>query len=481
MFLLALLFFASEPPEIPAASACALCHTQLGKEGKQGQFPLWRGSAMSMAARDSYWLAKVGAEVGENPRLAAVIEDKCLTCHAPAQHYGLKAAGQRMELAALTAKGREGVGCSVCHMIEAGNLGEAASFGGGFRITTKSEAYGPHEAPFQMPMLHHTGLSATQGLHVLKPELCATCHTVTTPTVDAEGNVRGEFLEQAPYLEWKASSFADGGMTCQNCHVPAVESAEYIAHRPPGGPFPPTRPRKPFAMHTFLGGNTLLPALLDVGDGSAVKEFLKEAAAIEVKAERKPGALDVAVKLTNLTGHKLPTAFPSRRVWLRVKVSDSQGRVVFESGGTEPGAQPHHPVITNAAQVQVYEAELADLQGRPTVSLLRAAKYAKDNRILPAEFDASKADKRILPAGISGDTDFLPGSDTTMYRIAGAPGGTLTVEAEAVYQTVKPSHATLIDSGKYRAHGGPVRIAAASVTVQALRASTKRSVTRRAR
>ena len=40
--------------------------------------------------------------------------------------------------------------------------------------------------------------------------------------------------------------------------------------------------------------------------------------------------LDVAAR--NLAGHKLPTAYPSRRAWLHVQVRDEVGALVFESG-----------------------------------------------------------------------------------------------------------------------------------------------------
>ena len=40
--------------------------------------------------------------------------------------------------------------------------------------------------------------------------------------------------------------------------------------------------------------------------------------------------MEIAIR--NLAGHKLPTAYPSRRVWLHVSVRDPSGGRVFESG-----------------------------------------------------------------------------------------------------------------------------------------------------
>ena len=137
------------------------------------------------------------------------------------------------------------------------------------RLVSKSAAeekiFGPHANPFSMPMLHHTGYEPVESRHVLDSALCGTCHTVITPTLDRAGNPAGEFVEQAPYLEWLAGSYSDEGRTCQSCHMPLLRNgkgqleASYIAHRPPGGPFPPTSPRTPFGRHSFSGGNVRGP------------------------------------------------------------------------------------------------------------------------------------------------------------------------------------------------------------------------------
>ena len=42
------------------------------------------------------------------------------------------------------------------------------------------------------------------------------------------------------------------------------------------------------------------------------------------------------ISIENLGGHKLPTAYPSRRVWLHLTVRDSRGNALFESGALHP-------------------------------------------------------------------------------------------------------------------------------------------------
>jgi hypothetical protein len=44
----------------------------------------------------------------------------------------------------------------------------------------------------------------------------------------------------------------------------------------------------------------------------------------------------IKVAVTNKAGHKLPTAYPSRRAWLNTLVQDQNGKTLFESGALNP-------------------------------------------------------------------------------------------------------------------------------------------------
>jgi hypothetical protein len=398
------------------ARECALCHTRI-RTPPAGQHPLWKQSMMSRAGQDPYWRQRVEQERQLLPEQHALIDDKCFRCHAPAADLGADAAR------------REGVTCTVCHRISSEALGTKANFTGGFRLNPRHELFGPHAKPFAMPMLMHTAMAPVESAHTLRPELCATCHTVVTPILDARGRVQGEFYEQAPYLEWLASDGGETGMTCQQCHMPEFREPEYIAHRPPGGPFPPTRPRRPFAQHEFTGGNLQMLGRLGA-DPARTQNQLRGALALEARwSPREQHTLEVTVQ--NLTGHKLPTGFPGRRLWLRVTARDAAGRALFQSGAS--GAdfrQPHRTEIRNPAEVMVWEARMRG------PSLLLNAAWAKDNRILPAGFDPAKVRiesvraEALLPAGVANDRDFQPGRDQVRYRL---PAGTQSVHVEACW------------------------------------------------
>jgi hypothetical protein len=164
------------------------------------------------------------------------------------------------------------------------------------------------------------------------------------------------------------------------------------------------------------------------------------------------GRLAFQVAVENLAGHKLPTAYPSRRVWLHVTVSDASGRVLFESGklradgaitGNDNDAdahryEPHYAEIHDAEQVEIYEAIMEHYDGGPTTGLLNGVGYLKDNRLLPRGFDKRTADHDVAVSGSAmADGDFTGGSDRVRYAIdVRADGQPLTIAVQLLYQPV---------------------------------------------
>jgi hypothetical protein len=151
-------------------------------------------------------------------------------------------------------------------------------------------------------------------------------------------------------------------------------------------------------------------------------------------------------------GHKLPTAYPSRRVWLHFVVQDSVGHIVFESGAVnadgsivgndndaDPTAyEPHYELIENADQVQIYEAVMGDSDGGVTTTLLRGASYLKDNRLLPLGFRDVNPDIAVSGQAAQ-DPAFVAGGHRTRFDVLldeQAAPGPYTVTVELMYQTI---------------------------------------------
>jgi hypothetical protein len=162
--------------------------------------------------------------------------------------------------------------------------------------------------------------------------------------------------------------------------------------------------------------------------------------------------VEAEVSIENLGGHKLPTAYPSRRVWLHVTVRDRTGIVLFESGALRPDGsikgndndedasrfEPHYIEIARADEVQIYEAILCDHDGRVTTGLLTGLRFIKDNRLLPHGFDKRTAEEKVaVHGGAETDADFGEGGDTIRYSVAIGDGqGPFLVEAELWYQPI---------------------------------------------
>jgi hypothetical protein len=466
------------PVSFLAGAECMACHNGLttpsGEDVSIGVS--WRASMMAHSSRDPYWQGAVRREALDHPKHAAAIEDECSICHMPMTTYPARAAGGLGQVFAhvpIGGRGRnplaaDGVSCTVCHQITNERLGSPESFTGGYVLNVAGSA-GPQPmfGPLQVDdgrthlMRSATGLTPTESIHLRRSELCATCHTLFTSALDAEGRAVGRLPEQVPFLEWQHSAY-NNQRSCQDCHMPPVAE-----------PTPITsvlgEPREGLSRHTFLGGNFFMLRMLnryrgDLGVTAPSHELDAVATATErqlrtdtatvriADARRSGSSATFTLIVENLTGHKLPTGYPSRRAWLHVTARDASGQVLFESGAAAPtGAivgnandedparyEAHYDEIRAADEVQIYESVMVDLKGTPTTGLLQGVQYVKDNRLLPRGFDKSTASPDVAVRGAAGaDADFQSGGDRVRYAIDVSKGqGPITVDAELRFQTV---------------------------------------------
>ncbi len=469
------------------SGTCRDCHD--GLRDSQGNdisiVKAWTSSMMANATRDPYWRAKVAAELKRNPGLSHEINDACTRCHAPMANDSAHKDGAAIEIFgngflnpanAYFNHAMDGVSCTLCHQIaDDGKLGTLDGNSGAYSVFTYSNrtsrpAYGQYTDVNVWPMRDRVRFTPQYGAHTSTSGMCATCHDLKTPFVDGQGNVVSaspatNFPEQTPFMEWSNSDYRAGGSkekSCQSCHMPVVAGSVRIA-RWDG------RSRSGFALHDFRGANTTMLDILDknrtelgvTATGFAkeidlTRQFLKTAASIEIPAATvSNGTLEAKVRVTNHTGHKLPTAYPSRRAWIHFVVKDATGRTVFESGrmnadGSIAGAavdqdsttyEPHYQVITAQDQVQVYEPIMGDTDGNVTHTLLRGARYLKDNRLPPGGFRKLAVPDEVRVVGDAAtDPDFDNGSDTVVYRVAVGNAAGLTVTAELNYQGQSYGH-----------------------------------------
>ncbi|HNR38577.1 MAG TPA: hypothetical protein PKN61_06050, partial [Acidobacteriota bacterium] len=471
---------AGPAPVFGTADVCFACHTGvITPSGRDLSFGnQWRTTMMANSARDPYWMAGVRREITDHPSHQAAIEDECSACHMPMARYLAKTAGGQGAVFANLPVGQaaaahaplaaDGVSCTLCHQMSAAGLGQRSTFTAGFGIDAPATGaapliHGPFDVDAGRRRIMHSssGYTPAKAAHLSEAGVCASCHTLFTASLGPNGEVVGELPEQVPYLEWEHSAYA-GVQSCQACHMPA--EAEPVAVTPVLGD-----PRPAVSAHTFLGGNTLmmrifnryrnelgvaaLPEELDAAARRTEAHLASESATIAVTATRADnGCLVADVEVVNRAGHKLPTAYPSRRAWLHVAVRDRSGAVVFESGAVSPDGriagndndadaarfEPHYDEITAGDQVQVYEPILGDPAGAVTTGLLTAVSYLKDNRLLPRGFDKRTAPKDVAVHGAaSADDDFAGGGDRIRYAmdLSGATGP-FTVSVRLYYQSI---------------------------------------------
>lgn len=515
------------------AASCGSCHRassdgsgvmRLPQNASGTDISPWAGwghSMMAQAWSDPYYQAAVEGQAQEFPDYAGDIEDTCLSCHSPMAHTNAHDSGEglstsdcqlggecyRMETSAQQNHAREGISCTLCHQMVDDGVSEPTS--GNFSVAPEGDAnaniiYGPYDNPRAGPMQNNTAYGVSQSDYISSSEHCGSCHDLDTPTFDINtGHPAAPaimFREQAAYSEWLNSSYGEGGASersCQDCHMQSPESYQtQIAIAQSGATNPGWPQRSPFSQHDVAGGNTYVLGLLqrwreelgiaasttEAGFDAAIakgRDMLGQAAQVTLESPSvAAGELQLAVRIANKTGHKLPTGYPSRRMWLQLSLVNAQGEVLFESGKPDENGlldidrahmaaacldvdkidgfsnsgcyEPHRNEISDPGQVAMFQAVMADINGHINYSLLYSASYLKDNRIPPLGFSTSSSnfDSATAPVGQAvQDSDFNreagaegSGSDTVHYRLAVPEGtlGQLTVSVRLWYQSVSP-------------------------------------------
>jgi hypothetical protein len=463
-----------------ASGVCIRCHTnQTDSAGQDVSIDTqWAVSSMANSARNPFWQAAVSAEVLSNPDQSQPIQAFCSTCHMPMAKYTANVFDTRAVVLgdgfldpgnALNTLAMDGVSCTLCHQISQNGLGTDESYSGGFVIDAEAPpgsrpAFGPYETDSDLADLmgRESGFMPFKSIHITQSEVCATCHQVVLQ-LDGTPTQGAPLTLQATYIEW-LNSDARFGQACQDCHMPEATGGAYVADQS-------RQPRSPFRQHSFLGGNvTLLQILLrhgsDLGVGyledllpaaqASQREFMQsQAADVTIQGVRQIGArLEITVEVRAKTGHKFPTGFPSRRAWIHVRVQDSSGVVVFESGAVGPDGsvigddqalgtgsyEPHYRVIDTPDKVQIYEAVLGTAAGTPTTRLTEASRWLKDNRLLPAGYESDGDAATAAVGRASEDDDFTGGVDIIQYSApAGGAPGPYTVTVALLYQSVTPA------------------------------------------
>jgi hypothetical protein len=485
----------NDPMETP--DQCTICHSGFGEPDLE-PFNTWQGGMMAQAGRDPLMWAALAIANQD----ASNAGEACLRCHLPQGWLaGLSADPDGTMMLADTPEGaaaRQGVQCSVCHRlvdpfaapenpVEDGPILAAladpvTTLANGVMVADPDNRLrGPFDIIADLGGDPHIPIRTTLiSPYHQSSEICGTCHNVRIPTF-TKNPITGEFElnaldtpspdisqgfpEQLTYDEWAASEYAATGVfapqfgfnkdvvsSCQDCHMPDVTAKDAVAGIV----------RDDMPVHSMVGANTFIPevlpfdprfgnevdpALLDAGIVRAT-DMLRKAATLETDISGG----NLTVRVTNETGHKLPTGYPEgRRMWLFVNAFDNANNVVFESGrytfstaelagyDKAPADPEHDPYLRVWETHHGISDDLATQLGVPpgiSSNLALNNKIYFDNRIPPRGFTNAAFE------AFDGQPVGVTYADGQYWDEAVYPVGNTAVRAEVVlyYQTTSKKY-----------------------------------------
>ncbi len=436
-------------PYNSGTSACQTCHQTQGAGRVVTITQDWQGSMMAHAARDPIFYAAVAVA---NKRINGVGEF-CIRCHSPTGWLEGRSTGGRGD--SLRANDLNGVQCDFCHRMKDPMIPDSTinppvpGYGNGmFAVQTlRATKRGPYSDAFPIHAVQADSFYRSGNF-------CGVCHNVSNPLYATDPVTQSPHTYspiERTYSEWKLSWWGTQGEmgSCQSCHMPPTTG---YGCNITGSPLRNDLPR-----HDLTGGNTFLPDILAdfwtgldtariaLGKQRAI-ETLQDAASLDADAFRRNDTVTARVRVTNLTGHKLPTGYPEgRRVWLNLVGRNTNGDTIFQSG--EYNFQTAD--LTLDPQIKVYQI-------KPGLTAARASQYGlspgpsfhfvlndtifSDNRIPPVGFtNAAFASHMAQPIAYTyADGQFW---DITTYHL---PAAVATVSATLYYQTSSKEYITFL-------------------------------------
>jgi len=426
-----------------SVQACQSCHPKIYNE--------WRGSMHGMLTRDPlYWSA-----LAISSKFDILRSDWCARCHGPVSWLEGRAQPNGEEY---RRKDFFETNCDFCHrMVDAMHPDSSALYD---MQMGPPRGYGNAQYIIQsLPDRKRGSRSNKNSPHktfrdtfLKQSAFCGVCHDQSNPYA-ADPTAHNVFQAshtygpaQRTYSEWLLSWFAQQGEagTCQTCHMPKVMSENSLNGRM----------YFDVAQHYFTGANTFLPKIipyfLDVFpdvDTVALKKgversrkLLRESSVFEISAGRVNDSVRVLVRITNTTGHKLPTGVSARKMWIAVYGFSEYGDTIFRSGFFNKASGE----LLEDAQLKLYQVKLGISQtasalfsipaGPSGFAALNDSVYF-DNRIPPRGFSYSAFRERMAePVGYHYDDGAY--WDVTSYAM---PKEVVKVSAQLLYQPITKS------------------------------------------
>ncbi len=252
----------------------------------------------------------------------------CADCHAPAIDGGVP--GQ-LDLGHAIDVGFEGVTCDFCHKVQSVTPGARPGLDGAITLLRPSEeTFLPNQEyrPLTFGPYPDVIVPIMNGIYTpqfKESEWCSACHEYAQPALHPEQELSqaDRWPDGLPifetWSEYNASKLA-GQLSCQECHMPALDEESSTYDITPLGLEPSVdqgwvRASGEVRHHGFnregLGSPTLSMEISEVD-----------------------GELEVIATVTNnAAGHAIPTGEPMKQLLVRIYAQDTTGAEVQASGG----------------------------------------------------------------------------------------------------------------------------------------------------
>lgn len=320
--------------DFQSAETCASCHPDHAEQ--------WGRSMHAYAMVDPVFQRLVEARQAD---LDGAEDKFCVQCHS-AIGTRSNSLDQGFAFADQPDLVMEGITCESCHKVTSVD-----------RIGNAGHVLDP-TAPQQGPAGASSPVHATQATDLLAdPMFCGSCHDVF--------ETDGLPLER-PYAEWLESPAADGGPTCQDCHMPPTASG---------------------ADHTFVGVDLpLVPGFITDDERTALEARIRaqlEASAslsLDVRDVVPGGMASAVVTVDNLIeGHAFPTGSTFlRQVWVEV-IAFADGVPFYETGTLDANGdlRDHWSALDpyGDSDLLSLSSSFTDANGEPTLFSWRAADH----------------------------------------------------------------------------------------------------------
>lgn len=223
--------------------------------------------------------------------------------------------------------------------------------------------------------------------------------------------------------------------------------------------------RSDLAKHDFAGASAWVLEIIGRHyendpevDQAALSEGRAKAISMVQRAaslELEQGCGSLRTRVTNETGHKLPTGhIEGRRVWVNVQCLDEQDNLLREYGRYDPATAELDASSTRIYEMHVGLSEYASfITGYPagvTTHMALADVIEKDTRIPPRGFDNATYAAAGAPAVPTVYADGQHWDDVELWL----PEDTAKVTATVFYQTVTKHYIEALRNANHTDHWG---------------------------